>query len=235
VVKAANAESLGVTSGAAAAGVKLGARAERAMGKIMDAAERLFALNGIEGVPLRQVLAEAQQGNKYAISLYFGGKDELVAAIISRRMVALNAHRKKLIAAAQARGDLDSIRSLLEIIHRPLAELSDVTGQYTYARFLQQVMLYHSIGRQWPVIPFEGELSDAFRRLRKQAPNLSAAAYDDLAVVTAGIFMTATTARGLRVMEGGPAAPFDIWFQMLLDVATAAFRAAIAVPCRLIG
>jgi AcrR family transcriptional regulator len=221
-----NPETRDVTA-RAAKGVKRGVRAERAMAKIMDAAERLFALNGVEGTPLRQVLIEAKQRNKYAITLYFGGKEELVVAIISRRVEAMNVHRKKLVAEAKARGDLDSVRTLLEIVYRPLAEVSDVTGQYTYARFLLQVVLYHSFSSRWPLIPFEGEHSDAYRRLRKQAASLSDDEYEDLTAVMVGIFLTAITARGLRVMEGRRTMPFESFFQSLLDMASAAFAAAL--------
>ncbi|HLG89773.1 MAG TPA: helix-turn-helix domain-containing protein [Alphaproteobacteria bacterium] len=197
------------------------------MTKIMDAAERLFALHGIEGVPLRQILIEAKQRNKYAITLYFGGKEELVVAIIGRRIEAMNVHRKRLIAEAKIRGDLDSVRTLLEVIYRPLAEVSDSTGQYTYARFLQQVTLYHSFSSRWPSIPFEGEHYDAYRRLRKQAAGLSDDEYDGLLAVIAGMFLTAITTRGLRIMEGRRTAPFGEFFRNLLNMATVAFASAL--------
>jgi len=196
------------------------------MEKIMDAGERLFAFYGIEGVSLRQILNEAKQGNKYAISLYFGTKDDLVFAIISRRIAEMNVHRRMLVAAAKTNGTAETPRAVLEIIFRPLAEVSDSTGQYTYARFLHQVMLYHSFSARWPLIRFEGEHSEANRDLRRLASGLSEDLFDSLLAVIAGIFLSAITARGLRVMEGRPIVPFDKFFPVLLDMATAAFEAA---------
>lgn len=209
------------------AAVKHGRRAEKAMNSIMDAAERLFAFYGIEGVSLRQILIEAKQRNKYAISLYFGTKDDLVFAIVSRRIAEMNVHRRKLVAAARTNGTAETPRAVLEIIFRPLAEVSDSTGHYSYARFLHQAMLYHSFSAHWPLVRYEGEHSDANRDLRRLAKGLSQDLFDSLLAVVAGIFLSSITARGLRVMEGQPVVPFDEFFPMLLDIGTAAFEAAL--------
>ncbi len=210
----------------AAAAAKHGRRAQKAMEKIMDAAEQLFALNGIEGVALRQILIAAKQRNKYAISLYFGSKEDLVFAIIRRRIAEMNVHRKRLIAAAEQAGTPADARMTLELIFRPLAEVSDSTGQYTYARFLQQAMLYRSFSPRWPLIQYDDEHSHANLALRRLASGLSRDHFDGLVVVIAGIFLGATTARGQRVIEGHPIVPFDEFFDQLLDMATAAFEAA---------
>ena len=207
--------------------VKHGRRAEKVKAKILDAGERLFAFYGLEGVSLRQILIDAKQRNKYAISLYFGSKEDLVAAIVSRRIAEMNVHRRKLVAAAKEAGTYDRPRTVLEIIFRPLAEVSDSTGQYTYARFLHQAMLYHSFSARWPLIRYEGEHSEANRRLRELAAGLSEDLFDSLLAVIAGIFLSAITARGLRVMEGRSVVPFDQFFPVLLDMATAAFEAAL--------
>ena len=220
-------EAIARTSPQPAAAVKHGRRAEKAMNTIMDAAERLFAFYGIEGVSLRQILIEAKQRNKYAISLYFGTKDDLVFAIISRRIAEMNVRRRVLIAAARANGTAETPRAVLEIIFRPLAEVSDSTGQYTYARFLHQAMLYHTFSARWPLVRYEGEHSDANRDLRRLADGLSEDLFDSLLAIIAGIFLSSITARGLRVMEKQPVVPFDEFFPMLLDIGTAAFEAAI--------
>ncbi len=210
----------------AAKTIKHGPRAQKAMVQIMDAAERLFALNGIEGVALRQILIEAKQRNKFAISLYFGSKEELVVALIGRRTGEMNVHRRKLMEAAIARGTLDDARTLLEIIYRPMAEVSDATGQYTYPRFLQQVMLYHSLSSRWPTTNYEGPHSEANKRMHGLVSNLSEDLFDGLLAVISGIFLTAVTTRGLRIIEGRATVPFEEFFQAVLDMATAAFDAA---------
>jgi AcrR family transcriptional regulator len=209
---------------------KHGPRARKVMNKIMDAAERLFAIYGIEGVALRQILIEAKQRNKYAISLYFGGKEQLVFAIISRRIETMNVHRRVLIAEAEARGDIGDIRSTLRIIFRPVAEFSEGSGQYTYARFLQQAMLYHSLSAKWPRVDYQGEHTDANLNLRRLAGNMSEDQFDGLLAVISGIFLSAINARGLRIGEGRKVVSFDIFFNALLDMACAAFQTATAMP-----
>jgi AcrR family transcriptional regulator len=132
--------------------VKHGRRGEKAMETIMDAAERLIATYGVEGVSFRQILIEAKQRNKYAISLYFGGKDELLTAIVSRRIAQMNVPRKALIAKAEAECKMNDPRTLLEIIYRPMAELSAATGEFTYVRFLHQALLYRTFNDKWPAV-----------------------------------------------------------------------------------
>ena len=64
-----------VTTAAADAPVRR-ARCESSL-----AAERLFALHGIDGVSLRQIAAEAGSANNSAVHYHFGSKTGLIAAI----------------------------------------------------------------------------------------------------------------------------------------------------------
>ena len=50
---------------------------------ILDAAERLMAEHGINGVSLRTILAEAK-ANAAALHYHFGSREDLIAAILGR-------------------------------------------------------------------------------------------------------------------------------------------------------
>jgi AcrR family transcriptional regulator len=202
-----------------------GPRAKKVMTKIMDAAERLIALYGVEGVSFRQILIEAKQRNKYAISLYFGGKDELLTAIVSRRVTEMNVRRKVLVAEAEARGTMNDPRTLLEITYRPLAEVSDATGEYTYARFLHQALLYRTFNYNWPALsPEVAEFShSANRRLRALVPDMPDAFFYRRVEAIAGLYLSSMSARALRVSSGRPTMPFATFFDDLMDMMTAVF------------
>jgi AcrR family transcriptional regulator len=64
--------------------------------QILDAAESLFAGQGIGAVPLRRIIAEAGV-NSAAIHYHFGSKEELVKAVFERRFGPINQQRIQLL------------------------------------------------------------------------------------------------------------------------------------------
>src|SRR3546814_13367071 len=60
--------------------------------RILGAAEELFAQHGFSGPSLRQVTSRAAV-NIAAVNYHFGSKENLVTAVIPRRMVAMSAPR----------------------------------------------------------------------------------------------------------------------------------------------
>ena len=110
-----------------------GARLTR--GLILDAAERLFALRGVDGVSLRQIGAAAGSSNHAAVQYHFGDKDQLVRAIFERRLPSLELRRAQLLAEAKREGLLNDTRALMEVMLRPFAEERDADGRFSYAAF----------------------------------------------------------------------------------------------------
>src|SRR3954447_16573999 len=105
-------------------------RGEAARSALVEAAERLFAQQGIEGVSLRDVSAAAGQRNHNAAQYHFGDRLGLVAAVYENRMRVVNERR---LAYLQGVED-DNVRGLVAAIIVPLVEVvSEVDGWY--ARF----------------------------------------------------------------------------------------------------
>ncbi len=82
--------------------------------RILDAAERLFAENGISGTSLRAITAAAG-ANLAAVNYHFHSKDALTQAVYARRLGPANAERLALLDAAEAQAG-DGVPSLEEII-----------------------------------------------------------------------------------------------------------------------
>jgi AcrR family transcriptional regulator len=99
-------------------------------------AERLFALHGIDGVPVRQILMAAGVANKSAVQYHFESKDGLVRAILDHRAPYLNERRRILWAQAPP-GDL---RAAVEAQFLPVAELAELEGS-CYLSFVEQLDL----------------------------------------------------------------------------------------------
>lgn len=110
--------------------------------RILEAAERRFAEDGIEAVSLRQIAAESGQRNTSAVAYHFGTRSALVAAVYEYRMTPVNARRLELLAA---RPD-DTVRTYVRALVEPLAEtLTDAEKEGRpswYLRFLAEAMRY---------------------------------------------------------------------------------------------
>jgi AcrR family transcriptional regulator len=92
--------------------------------KLLDAATRLFAERGINGVPLAEIVREAGQRNASAVHYHFGGRDEVLLAILERHVPALRARRLALLEAARSAPAAD-VRAVAEAIVRPVCELAE--------------------------------------------------------------------------------------------------------------
>jgi len=69
--------------------------------KILDCAEKLFALHGFRGTSLRRITAAADV-NLAAVHYHFGSKDGLIEAVFERRMEPLNAERMERLQHVRA-------------------------------------------------------------------------------------------------------------------------------------
>ncbi|NKB68019.1 MAG: TetR family transcriptional regulator [Candidatus Latescibacteria bacterium] len=68
--------------------------------RLMDAAEELFAQQGIAATSLRRVTAQAQ-ANLASVKYHFGSKNDLVQAVYARRIEPINGERLRLLDQCQ--------------------------------------------------------------------------------------------------------------------------------------
>ncbi|MGE0483140.1 MAG: TetR/AcrR family transcriptional regulator [Gammaproteobacteria bacterium] len=111
--------------------------AELTRERILDAAERLFARSGYDGVSLRQITREA--GVELALANYhFGPKAELYRAVVRRRSAELNAERMALLEALPGGAPIEA---LVDAFSRPFLErsLHGGPGWKDYARVVAQM------------------------------------------------------------------------------------------------
>ena len=102
---------------------------------MLNSAEQLFALHGLESVSIRDV-TESADTDRAAIHYHLGSKADLVAAIFHRRAETLGQRRSELLTEIEGRDDID-LWDLAEAMVRPTAELAaDVDGGRYYVAFL---------------------------------------------------------------------------------------------------
>jgi AcrR family transcriptional regulator len=110
--------------------------------RILEAAERRFAEDGIEAVSLRQIAAESGQRNTSAVAYHFGSKAALVAALYEHRMTPINARRLEFLAAHAEAGVPTYVRALVEPLAETLTEAEKAGRESWYLRFLAEAMRY---------------------------------------------------------------------------------------------
>lgn len=104
--------------------------------RLIDVAEELFGLYGLDAVSLRQISAAAGSANNYAVQYHFGDLPGLVRAILETRMPDVERKRAQMLARIKAGGLIGETRALMDILYRPLIEHENRRGQRNYARLV---------------------------------------------------------------------------------------------------
>src|ERR1700760_1995777 len=90
---------------------------------LLDAAERLFSQNGIEGTSVRDIVKEAGT-NLGAINYHFGTKDRLALEVFARRIEPVNRERIARLDALEAavHPEKPKLEQILDALVRPVLE-----------------------------------------------------------------------------------------------------------------
>lgn len=89
--------------------------------RILDATEKLFAKRGSQAVSLREINAAAgvSQG---VLHYQFGGRAELIKAMLERRFPVIHAQRLTMLQPLLHRDSPPDVRDLVEVVVRPFAD-----------------------------------------------------------------------------------------------------------------
>jgi AcrR family transcriptional regulator len=144
---------------------------------ILDAAERLFAREGLAGVPTRALLREAGQRNESALHYHFGGRDGLLVALHERRLRQLEALRRPRLEAVTAGDGPIAIGDLARVQLAALAELARTEpGFVDYLKLLGELVFVPRADLEAALERFEVTGSDAVRRrVAASVPHLAPA------------------------------------------------------------
>ncbi len=110
--------------------------------RILEAAERRFAEDGIEAVSLRQIAAESGQRNTSAVAYHFGTRAALVGALYEHRMTPINERRLEFLAAHRDTDVGTYVRALVEPLAEMLTDAEKAGIPSWYLRFLAEAMRY---------------------------------------------------------------------------------------------
>lgn len=108
---------------------------------ILDAAERLFAERGFDGVSVRDITALAGV-NVAAVSYYFGSKSGLAVAAFRRRVGELSRERVRLLREAESRaGQTPPLEHILHaLLAPPLGWWDGASGKRVAAQLISRAL-----------------------------------------------------------------------------------------------
>lgn len=103
------------------------ARSDRTRTALLDAAERLFAETGIAQTSDRKIAEAAGNSNHSAVGYYFGGREGLLRALLTRHVAGPEAARREMSDASDSL--LGDVRSLVVPATDALFVLAERAGE----------------------------------------------------------------------------------------------------------
>lgn len=174
-------------------------------------AERLYAVHGLDGVPLRHIVTAAGMANKSAVQYHFGSKEGLISAILVNRIEDLT-RRRSLLEARTPPGDL---RRTVEAHQLPLIELAEDKDCY-YLPFLEQLTRNVNPLYDLPEPHRESELA-YYARLRDLIIHIPQPLRELRIHQTSAVCMHLSASRHRQRMLGNPVTPYAVYVSQLLD------------------
>ncbi|MEU9309667.1 helix-turn-helix domain-containing protein [Streptomyces sp. NPDC048256] len=121
-------------------------------GTLIRAAERLFAVKGVDGASLNEIKRAAGQRNAMALQYHFGDRAGLLRAVLDKHLPAVDTRREVLLQQYEDSGDSDSdsdsgsggdadLRSLAAALVLPAAaKLADPDGGREFLQIVAELL-----------------------------------------------------------------------------------------------
>lgn len=178
-------------------------RASATREAILNAAERLFAEEGLFAVSNRRVSEAAGQGNNAAVGYHFGTKTDLVRAIARRHNGPIERTRERMVAEV---GDTGDARAWLSCMVRPVTDhLADLGRPTWYARFSVQAMAdpgYHRLMAEESLT--SAPLRRALHGLQASTPHLTPEVGKERREMFRHLVLNVCAVRERELAEGEP-------------------------------
>jgi AcrR family transcriptional regulator len=111
--------------------------------RLIRAGERRFAVDGVVGARLKDIVRDAGQANDSAVGYHFGSRQGLLQAIVERHIVAMDRQR-------EIPPDDADLGDLVAAIVRPTAALLTTEEGRDFLRIMEQVSDWSGLGSGRP-------------------------------------------------------------------------------------
>jgi len=194
--------------------------------RLLDAAQHLYALRGLDAVSLREINQAAGARNATAVQYHFGDRAGIVRAIFARYLPDVEARRHALLDSYESAGAAD-VRALAgALVRPPAARLADPGGR----DFLQ--IWAAVLDRPDPIVPpaaLEDPANSLYRWRMLVLPLLEEDAVRLHRRFTALLYASIELGRRAR---SGPHTDDRLFTSYLIDVVTAILTAPVSDETR---
>ncbi|MGH9227250.1 MAG: TetR/AcrR family transcriptional regulator [Acidimicrobiales bacterium] len=174
--------------------------------RLLDAAERLFARDGVQGARIRDINELAGARNPSALHYHFGSRRALVEAVLLRYQSAVEVEVAAAFAALEASGREPDVREIVEAVVRPEVATLDTQSGRDCVRIIPQLLpelsrnlragvVYPTTPESWRILTMLDE--------RMAAQSLPEHVRRERLVTYAVVFTTMLGERAHAVEEGG--------------------------------
>jgi len=190
---------------------------------LIRAAERRFAIDGVNGAKTADIVRDAGQRNDSAIGYHFGSRQGLLEEIIDRHMDTMEAVRQASLGTLAQAQHAEVVRAVVA----PTAELLRSDEGRDFLRIAQQLADWAGVRTGRPAVPIQGtaiaaQLARLEELLLQDLPR-TVARERVAALVT---FLTGSLAERARSIDAGRRQPLS--HERYVDNLTAMLAAAIA-------
>jgi len=204
---------------------------------ILDAAEKLFAQFGYDGVTLRQITKQA--GVDVALANYhFGPKRDLFNAVLERRAEVLNTARlNALDTCIQTADGKPSVESIIDAYLRPLGDIQNSAdeGWRHYLALIAYVNNSHEYGKEFMTQFFNPLVVRFIDALRQALPGADEQSiYWGYHYLSGALTLTFADTGRLDILSNGAASSsdFETGYAHMIPFIAAGIR-AICAPGKL--
>ena len=200
--------------------------------KLLRAAEKLFAEQGIGPTSTRAILREAGQRNESALQYHFGGRDGLLEALYAERGAQVGREREHLLEELDESGEVADVRRLCEVAVLPPVRLARRDpGFVSFLKVVGQLAFLPREELQKSGLRYTGEaVAEVSRRIRARlsVPEALADRRAELMHRMAALSLSQRALSGAG-FEGRDA---DLFFSTLLDAMAAILEGPVSDDTR---
>jgi len=203
--------------------------------RLLDAAERRFAELGFQGTSMRAVTQLADTAVS-AANYHFGSKEELLRAVIRRRVQPINEKRIKRLDEVEAAASTPDVEAVVDVFLRPLFEARAERLASAGGEFFRQIAARLYADPQQLVLSMRKELfSEVNERflaaLLRALPEAAPEAVGVGMQLMVGMMVHAISGQhGESEIDDLPGTDYEPRLARMIAFASAGIRAAAAVP-----
>ncbi|SDR75738.1 regulatory protein, tetR family [Brevibacterium sandarakinum] len=206
----------------------MGIQSDRAREVLLNSAEELFAVHGIDAVSNRRIVDYAGAANHSAISYHFGGRDGLLRALVERHVAEVALRREAYVADL---GEAPSIHDLVRCRMGPLfAVLADLPRPSWRAQFLSQVGIVPSAVEIMKSVMDESALPDDLRFIHGSIDGIPEGVLRGRAYLLAHMVTSACSDQEVKMNEGTDKGSWEQVGRFLIDAAAGMIAGPVTSP-----